>query len=313
MSFAVRECYEEDFGQVAAISQSVYAKKPGSFSIVSNMKDNRMLKKYVVTDHEEQAAGYGLLWEQYASPNLILKVEIVFRPEYGNELAVDALFETLSNDILQIKPYAVQARTFDDQTRLLHFYEKHGFAENHRMVQTYLCAADADLAPYLDLEGKLRSQGITITTMAREQIRDKDWFSKLKALINMTWADYPSEPLLPRTPPNDRWLSHKDNIPEAFFIARTEDKYVGHSHLMRMEQDSENAMQGHTATLGAYRGKGIATALKAKGIEYAKASGYKGIFTSYRNVNMPMKAVNDKLGWRPYSSEIRLEKIIGGA
>lgn len=311
MSFVVRECYEEDFGQVAAISQSVYANKPGSFSIVSNMKDNRMLKKYVVIDHEEQTAGYGLLWEQYASPNLILKVEILFRREYRNELAIDALFDQITGDIHRINPYAVQARTFDDQTRLLPFYEKHGFAENHRMVHTYLGAADADLAPYVELENRLRSQGITITTMAHEQIRDKDWFPKLQSLNNMTWADYPSEPLLPLTPPNDRWLTHKDNIPEAFFISRTEDKYVGYSQLMRMEQDSENAMQGHTATLEEYRGKGVATALKVKGIEYAKALGYKGIYTSYRNVNIPMKAVNDKLGWRPYSSEIRLEKRIG--
>ncbi|TMV45965.1 GNAT family N-acetyltransferase [Paenibacillus mesophilus] len=313
MSYTVRECDEEDFGQVTAVSRSVYAKKPGSFSLVSDMKDSRMLKKYVVTDHEGQTAGYGLLWEQYASPNLILKVEILFRREYRNELAVDALFDKITDDIHRIHPYAVQARTFDDQTRLLHFYEKYGFAENHRMVHTYLGAADADLAPYAELENRLRSQGITITTMAREQIRDKDWFPKLQTLNSMTWADYPSEPLLPPAPPNDKWLTHKDNIPEAFFIARTEDKYVGYSQLMRMEQDSEHAMQGPTATLGEYRGKGVATALKVKGIEYAKASGYKGIYTSYRNVNIPMKAVNDKLGWLPYSSEIRLEKRIEGA
>jgi predicted GNAT family acetyltransferase len=90
--------------------------------------------------------------------------------------------------------------------------------------------------------------------------------------------------------------------------AQNPETYIGHSHLMKMESDSDILIQGLTATLGEFRGKGVATALKVKGIEYAKRNGYIGIFTSHRDTNIPMKTVNDKLGFLPSYNEVRLEK-----
>jgi GNAT superfamily N-acetyltransferase len=77
---------------------------------------------------------------------------------------------------------------------------------------------------------------------------------------------------------------------------------------MNLPSDPQNLIQGLTATLKEFRGEGIATALKVRGIEYAKKMGYKDILTSTRNTNTPMEAVNRKLGWRSNYSEVRLEK-----
>lgn len=305
MPSTVREYQELDFEQVASISDSVYAKRPGSFSLVSNLQNCRMLKKYVVTNENQRVTGYGLLWEQTTSPYLILKVEILF---YSDHVVEELLFDTIINDIQIIGPYAIQARAFHDQTRLLQFYEKHGFAENHRMEHLYLSLLNIDLIPFGEIENKLNSQGIVITTLAEERISDADYFSKLQTLNNLTWADYPTEPLVPPTPPNDRMLTREYNIPDAYFIAKMGPLYIGHSHLMNLPSDPQNLIQGLTATLRDFRGEGIATALKVRGIEYAKRMGYKGILTSTRNTNVPMETVNRKLGWRSNYSEVRLEK-----
>ncbi|MBD2865668.1 GNAT family N-acetyltransferase [Paenibacillus oceani] len=305
MSTIVREFREQDFDQVLIISDSVFAKKTGSFSLVPSLLDNRMLRKYVVSNENGRVIGYGLLWEQRKSPYLILKVETLFHPEY--EVA-EMIFDQLIKDIQIIGPYAIQARTFHDQTRLLQFYKKYGFLENHRLMHEYLPLIDADLAPMAVTENKLNAKGIIITTLAGEIVSDANSFSKLQALNHSTWGDYPSEPLLPPSSPNDQMLTHKDNIPEAYFIARMGQLYIGHSHLMKMPSDPINLIQGLTATLKEFRGEGVATALKMKGIEYAKNNGYQGIYTSSRDTNAPMQAVNRKLGWRQNYIEVRLEK-----
>lgn len=307
MSSIVREYRGHDFNQVLSISDSVYAKRTGSFSLISSLQDSRMLRRYVVTNEKERVIGYGLIWEQRTSPYLILKVEIIFHPEYEE---VEMLFEKIIKAIQTIGPYAVQARAFHDQTRLLQLYEKYGFVENHRMMHVYLPLPDVDLTSFVEIENKLNSKGIAITTLAEEIVADADYFSKMQTLNNSTWGDYPTEPLLPPTSPNVQMLTHKDNIPEAYFIAKRGRLYIGHSHLMNMPSDPENLRQGQTATLREYRGEGIATALKVKGIEYAKKNGYQGIYTSSRDTNAAMQAVNRKLGWHPYYSELRLEKIL---
>ncbi|UVI29264.1 GNAT family N-acetyltransferase [Paenibacillus spongiae] len=307
MSFIVREYLEKDFEEVFSISDSVYGKRIGSFSLVSNLQDSRMLRKYVVTNEKERVIGYGLIWEQRTSPHLILKVEILFNPDYE---IVEMLFNKIINDIQIIGPYAIQARTFHDQIQLLQIYEKLGFVENHRMMHVYLPLADIDLTPFVEIESKLNSLGIVVTTLAEELVSDVDYFSKLHTLNNMTWADYPTEPLVPQSSPNDQMLTHEDNIPDAYFIAKMGQLYIGHSHLMKLPSDPQNLIQGLTATLREFRGEGVATALKVKGIEFAKRMGYKGILTSTRDTNGPMEAVNRKLGWRPNYSEVRLEKIL---
>lgn len=259
MSFMVRECVEQDFEEVIRISESVYGGKIGSFSLVSNLQHCRMLRKYVAANEIGRVIGYGLIWEQRASPRLILKVELLFHPDYE---VVEMLVNQIIHDIRIIGPYAVQARAFQDQIQLLQLYDRLGFVENHRMMHLYLPATEIDLTPYVENESTLNARGIAVTTLAEELNSDAAYFSKLQALNNLTWADYPTEPLVPRTSPNDQMLTHEDNIPEAYFIAKEGQRYIGHSHLMRLPSAPQYFIQGLTATLREFRGQGVATALK---------------------------------------------------
>ncbi|MBP1993253.1 GNAT family N-acetyltransferase [Paenibacillus eucommiae] len=309
MSYIVREYEECDLDQVSSISRSVYDNKAGSFSIVSNLQDKRMLRKYVVAGEDGQIIGCGLLWEQSTKPYLILKVEILFS-DNENLMGADNLYTYIENDIKIINPNVLQARMFDDQEHLLELYRNKGFAKNHSMMHDYLNVTDYEPTPNAELENRLRLRNIFLTTLSKEQVSDINYFQKLQMLNTNTWADYPTDPLLPPSSPSDYWLSHEDNIPDAYFIAKIGQLYIGYSHLMKMIFNSNDLIQGLTASLREFRGIGIATALKIKGIEYAKRNGYNGIFTSYRNTNISMGKVNRKLGWRPNYCEVRLEKIL---
>ena len=57
--------------------------------------------------------------------------------------------------------------------------------------------------------------------------------------------------------------------------------------------------QGWTGVLPAYRRRGIATALKALGIGYARANGFRAIVTAPRRRNLPSLGMSTKAGFRP--------------
>ncbi|MCC2684951.1 MAG: GCN5-related N-acetyltransferase [Paenibacillaceae bacterium] len=310
MAYSLREYRAEDWELVTDISHLVYARKTGSFSIVSKLQDAGMLRKHVILDDRDTVAGYGLLWVQAKSPCFILKMENLLHPKHENFVAADLLFSKMVEDSLEIAPDIVLARAFDDQEFLLQLYGQYGFEENHRMVHVYLNLADAGTSS-LEVENRLNSSGIRLTTLSDERASDPDADAKLKTLHRATFADYPTEPYFPPTSPNDAWLKHEDNIPEAHIIAVKGQDYIGHSHLMRMPSDSGKLRQGLTAVLRDFRGIGIATALKRRGIDYAKKNGYTGIFTASRSTNFAMRTVNSNLGWQPHYSEVRFEKIIG--
>jgi len=68
--------------------------------------------------------------------------------------------------------------------------------------------------------------------------------------------------------------------------------------------------QDDTGVTREYRGRGIATALKLKVIEFGKKNGYRTIKTWNDSSNAPMLAVNTKLGFKRQVGWIMVEKIL---
>ena len=59
-----------------------------------------------------------------------------------------------------------------------------------------------------------------------------------------------------------------------------------------------------TAVSRGWRGRGVATALKRATITWAKANGIEALETANDTDNLPMRAVNRSLGYRPLPDEI---------
>jgi GNAT superfamily N-acetyltransferase len=64
-----------------------------------------------------------------------------------------------------------------------------------------------------------------------------------------------------------------------------------------VDDDPTAISQELTGVRSGYRGRGIATALKAASATWAKAQGYVSIRTYNAQSNAPMLAVNDRLGF----------------
>jgi len=61
---------------------------------------------------------------------------------------------------------------------------------------------------------------------------------------------------------------------------------------------------GLTAVLPSHRRRGIATALKRAQLSWAAAHGYRELVSEMVDANAPMRAVNERLGYRPLPASI---------
>lgn len=78
--------------------------------------------------------------------------------------------------------------------------------------------------------------------------------------------------------------------------------------MIRVDQDSGRAKNSLAGTRRAFRGRGIATALKSQSLARAAELGATIVLTDNEELNAPMLAVNAKLGYRPFSRRIAWER-----
>ena len=115
--------------------------------------------------------------------------------------------------------------------------------------------------------------------------------------------------------PFEDWMAHQmqrpTDSPEATFIALVGEEVVGFAKLSLTTPTS--AGHAMTAVKRAWRGRGIASALKATEINWALANGYTELHTSNEERNAPIKRLNARLGYRSGIGRIYLVGPIAGA
>ena len=84
--------------------------------------------------------------------------------------------------------------------------------------------------------------------------------------------------------------------PELSFIALAGDEVVGYAALQAF---GDEAHHGLTATRRDWRRRGVATALKQAEIAAAKRAGFRRLVTESEERNVPMRRLNEKLGFVP--------------
>ena len=115
--------------------------------------------------------------------------------------------------------------------------------------------------------------------------------------------------------PFEDWMAHNMQRPtdsaEATFIALAGEEVAGFAKLSLTAPTA--AGHAMTAVKRAWRGRGIAGALKAAEINWALANGYTELHTSNEERNAPINRLNARLGYRPGIGRIHLVgPIIGG-
>ena len=95
---------------------------------------------------------------------------------------------------------------------------------------------------------------------------------------------------------------------DGFFVALDPSggRVVGYASLMMLPGSATRAYHDMTAVLRAFRGRGIASALKLATIAWAIEHGLAVLETGNDEANAPMRALNARLGYEPMPDEIAM-------
>ncbi|HET9242965.1 MAG TPA: GNAT family N-acetyltransferase [Gaiella sp.] len=101
--------------------------------------------------------------------------------------------------------------------------------------------------------------------------------------------------------PFEQWLSMDmqgaSDTPEATFVALAGDEVVAYAKLALSRARPHVAMHDITGVKRAWRGRGIAGALKAAEIAWAKENGYERLETQNEERNEPIRRLNERHGY----------------
>jgi GNAT superfamily N-acetyltransferase len=181
----------------------------------------------------------------------------------------------------------VEAR--EDDPESLAWLERRGFEEIERQKGLELLLADvAPVAPD-------PPDGVVVVQRAPEHERGM-YDVGVEAGKDIPGLDADHDPSF------EQWRSFEierpSRRPELAFVALSGGEVVGFASA-DVFGESDTGWHGLTAVSRAWRGRGIATALKRSQIEAARRLGLRRLMTESEERNQPMRRLNEKLGYRP--------------
>ena len=223
----------------------------------------------------------------------IVAVAVEFR---GRGLGT-SLYRTVSEWAEQAGAAALVLQLFESEERGLEWSARRGFVEIARELRL---ALELESAPVLPVEPP---DGVELTTLA----------ARPDLLRGVYEVALEAEPDVPGTeaielPPFEEWqrsefgwaLKH----PEAVFVATTPAEVVGSATLDL--RDDGLAVHMGTSVRRSWRGRGLARALKATQIAWAKEAGYARLETSNDTRNSPILRLNEAFGYTELPSVLTL-------
>lgn len=174
--------------------------------------------------------------------------------------------------------------------RSLAWAERRGFLEVGRSSLLVLDLTSID-APAVE-----PPDGIEIVTWAERP----DAAPGMYAVAREAYPDVPGEEDA-EVAPFEQWLSMDmqgaSDKPEATFVALADGEVVGYAKLALSRARPAVAMHDMTGVLRAWRGRGLARALKAAEIAWAKKQGYERLETQNEERNEPIRRLNERYGY----------------
>jgi mycothiol synthase len=294
----------DDYPALAAVNNAVYPDYPNSVEELRYNDEHRDPKCHFarfVAEHEGVLVGSGACG-QYAGMfhprKFFLGVDV--HPDWQGQGIGSALYDHALGSLDPFAPLSVSCQTRSDWAHTLRFLAARGFTERMRSWESRLDVAAFDASPYAGVQERTEATGIVFKTIA-DLAADPDRDRKLYELDAELSHDVPSPE--PHTPISFEFFLHRvledpDLIPEAYFVAvdAATGEYAGMSQLWH-SQGSADLYNGLTGVKRTYRRRGIALALKLRGIAYARAQGRPTIKTWNESNNRAMLSINEALGF----------------
>jgi GNAT superfamily N-acetyltransferase len=300
VEFPIRPFREADTPTVIAIGDAIYPEYREDGWHAAEQFESERITSYRYVAEADRVAGYGAI--RYLRDGHG-RIDLMVHPEWQCGGIGGKLLERLLSDLRTANAVAGHARVLQDHVEALSFLRNRGFGERQRMYGLKIRLANIKLDQFWHLVNRLHDEGVRFTTYAQERASDVECLSKLLDLHNAvlpSWRHPETDTFEPATYEDfsRRVEREAGNQPDALFIASAGNLYVGYSGMFALG----------TAVRPEFRGRGIATALKAHTISYAQETQVESAITC--TANPAMLAINEKLGYRRELVEIRMMKTL---
>src|SRR5262245_8547595 len=247
------------------------------------------------TDEDDPAGFAWVTLDQRPIP----EARILVRVEHRRRGIGSALYAAVSAWARERGHDELEARVRESYADALAFAAHRGFVEVGREFGLELNLAGIE-APVVQAPA-----GIEIATWAERP----DATEGLYAVYCEAVPDVPGEEET-ELESMDEWLEvhmgSPGDRPEATFVAFAGDEVVGFAKFSLTEAQPTTAHHDLTGVKRSWRGRGIAGALKATQIRWAKEHGYERLRTQNEERNAPIRTLNDRFGYRPAEGRLLL-------
>jgi mycothiol synthase len=298
VSMVLRPLLPGDHRAVAALLSATCSAHGGEAASWHDADTARSSRRYAaVAGSPQRVIAYGAIWRVRPGK---FRIDLVVAPGWRQRGAGGRLLAHLGDQARIAGAVTLQARVDEGGGESLVFLVARGFVETMRMRRQVLDVAEARLAAYARLPGRLASRGIVIEALEDEQNRTAACWQRFCDLYNAArqgWPDPDPGPVDALTPQEfqhlyRRYEANAGTGADRCYLARRENLYLGFTGALG------------TAVRPAFRGQGIATAIKMRAITDARD---RGVATMRTSTGSPaMLQVNERLGFRTTSTEIRL-------
>jgi GNAT superfamily N-acetyltransferase len=227
-------------------------------------------------------------------------VSIQVHPDHQRQGIGTKLYDRIMSDLEERGPRIFEAHAREDRSEGMNFLEKRGFTRTLRDQMSELVVADFDPEPFAWTAGRMADAGVEIRTVAELEADGVDWKREMWELEYELLQDVPTDDPVTKQP-FERWAdwhTHPSFIPEAYFIAIKDGRFVGVTSLWQSLAEKDKLHTELTGVVRSLRRKGIATALKVRAVGFARDRGARVIRTDNEE-NNPMYDLNVRLGFRP--------------
>ncbi|MCB0109676.1 MAG: GNAT family N-acetyltransferase, partial [Caldilineaceae bacterium] len=205
---------------------------------------------------------------------------------------------------------ALVSEVGEDQAAGLRFAQRQGFVHHKHTFQSKLDLHQFDDRAFRAIVDSVQAQGIRLYSMAdvpdTPVTRQQLYEINRQTTLQDPGADgpFPAFEQFEKDVFAAPWYR-----PEGQWLAADGDRIIGMCAVGYF-QESNSMYNMMTGVDEAYRGRGIAQALKVLAIRWAKAYGADYIRTNNNSENAPMLAINRKLGYVPQPGLYRLINTI---
>jgi GNAT superfamily N-acetyltransferase len=260
---------------------------------------------WLLAEEDGEAVGAAIALCGWHTPPGVGRGEVYVVPEARGRGAGSQLFRDVARWVAERGCIELESSVREDDPDSLAWVQRRGFREVGRNSTLVLDLAEV-AEPAVD-----PPHGIEIVSWAERPGLERGMYQ----VALEAYPDIPGQED-EALEPFETWLSQdlqgSGDRPEATFVALAGDEVVGYAKLALSSARPGVVMHDVTGVRRAWRGRGIAGALKRAEIAWAKRSGYERLETMNEERNEPIRRLNERHGYRVEPGSVTVRAAILG-